>query len=117
MGLSSHVPLIAHAATSTTHPHAYHELFENHVLPFWQQNPPRHRLSKKPYKSIWDRNAVLREDSLTFQVHPLHTLRGASVGFSTRLIKSVVPRTKESMPPNMTGELIPWSTDWREHGL
>ena len=76
----SHAPLIAHAATSTTHPHAYHELFENHVLPFWQQNPPRHRLSKKPYKSIWDRNTVLQEDSLTFQVQPSLTSGGAARG-------------------------------------
>ncbi len=68
VGLETDVPLITHAATSTTHPHAYHELFEDHVLPFWQLHPPRYRLSKKPYKSIWDRNAVLQEDSLTFQV-------------------------------------------------
>ena len=68
VGTDPGAPFIVHAATSATHPQAYYQLFEGHVLPFWQAQPPRQRLTKKPYKSIHDRNAVLREDSLTFQV-------------------------------------------------
>ena len=68
VGTDPGAPFIVQAATSTTHPQAYYQLFEGHVLPFWQAQPPRQRLTKKPYKSIHDRNAVLREDSLTFQV-------------------------------------------------
>ena len=60
-----------HAATSTTHPRACFEIFDQHVRPFWQAHPPRYRLSAKPYKSVWDKNAVLPEDSLTFKVAPM----------------------------------------------
>ena len=103
MVTASHTPLIAHAATSTTHPHAYHELFESHVLPFWQQNPPRHRLSKKPYKSIWDRNSVLQEDSLTFQVQPSLTscspTRQRLIWFATQKQK-VAPQQERTFFPH-----------------
>lgn len=75
VGAPPNAPLIAHAATSTTYPSIYHELFEKCVLPFWQQHPPRYRLSKKSYKSIWDKNAVLQERSLTFQVRLLARLQ------------------------------------------
>ena len=68
VGLQLEKPLIAHAATSTTHPRACFEIFDQYVRPFWQEHPPRYRLSAKPYKSVWDKNAVLPEDSLTFKV-------------------------------------------------
>ena len=66
--MQPHVPFIVHAATSTTYPQANHE-FINHVLhPFWRAHPPQFRLSNKPYKTTLDRNAILPEGSLTFQV-------------------------------------------------
>ena len=68
VGLRLEKPLIVHAATSTTHPRACFEIFDQYVRPFWQEHPPRYRLSAKPYKSVWDKNAVLPEDSLTFKV-------------------------------------------------
>ena len=71
VGLQLEKPLIAHAATSTTHPRACFEIFDQYVRPFWQEHPPRYRLSAKPYKSVWDKNAVLPEDSLTFKVASL----------------------------------------------
>lgn len=68
MGLQLEKPLIVHAATSTTHPRACFEIFDQYVRPFWQEHPPRYCLSAKPYKSVWDKNAVLPEESLTFKV-------------------------------------------------
>lgn len=46
------------------------------MLPFWQSDPPRHRLTAKPYKSIWAKNSYLPENSLTFKVRspPSRTL-------------------------------------------
>ena len=73
VGLRLDKPLIAHAATSTTQPRACFEIFDQYVRPFWQEHPPRYRLSAKPYKSVWDKNAVLPEDSLTFKVALLST--------------------------------------------
>ena len=66
-GPSEAKALILHAASSTTNAVKYCDLFESTVLPYWQSHPPRHRLTSKPYKSIWDKNSVLPEDSLTFK--------------------------------------------------
>ena len=66
--------LILHAASSTTNTVKYCDLFESTVLPYWQSDPPRHRLTSKPYKSIWAKNSYLPEDSLTFKVRGHSTL-------------------------------------------
>ena len=71
--MQPHAPLIVHAATSTTHPHANHEFINDVLHPFWRAHPPQFRLSSKPYKTTMDRNAILPEDSLTFRV-PLSLL-------------------------------------------
>ncbi|CAL8462842.1 g2376 [Coccomyxa elongata] len=60
-------PLILHAATSTTNTVRYCDLFMSTVLPYWQSNPPSHRLTSKPYKSIWAKNSYLPEHTLTFK--------------------------------------------------
>jgi hypothetical protein len=72
--------LMLHAASSTTNTERYCDLFEATVLPYWQADPPRARLTTKPYKSVWAKNAVLPEHSLTFKVRSmaLRVLRGAS---------------------------------------
>ncbi|EIE27188.1 hypothetical protein COCSUDRAFT_55211 [Coccomyxa subellipsoidea C-169] len=59
-GPSEAKALILHAASSTTNAVKYCDLFESTVLPYWQSHPPRHRLTSKPYKSIWDKNSRLR---------------------------------------------------------
>ncbi len=64
-------PLILHAATSTTNTVRYCDLFMSTVLPYWQSNPPSHRLTSKPYKSIWAKNSYLPEHTLTFKVRIL----------------------------------------------
>ena len=71
--MQPHAPLIVHAATSTTHPHANHEFINDVLHPFWRAHPPQFRLSSKPYKTTMDRNAILPEDSITFRV-PLSLL-------------------------------------------
>jgi hypothetical protein len=59
--------LVLHAASSTTNTERYCDLFESFVLPYWQADPPRFRLTTKPYKSIWDKNMILPEHSFTFK--------------------------------------------------
>ena len=66
--------LILHATSSTTNTVKYCDLFESTVLPYWQSDPPRHRLTSKPYKSIWAKNSYLPEDSLTFKASHSSTL-------------------------------------------
>lgn len=61
--------LILHAASSTTNTVRYSDLYMSTVLPYWQSNPPRYRLSSKPYKAVGANNSYLPEDSLTFKVH------------------------------------------------
>lgn len=60
--------LVLHAASSTTNTERYCNLFEAVVLPYWQADPPRFRLTSKPYKSVYSKNACLPEHSLTFKV-------------------------------------------------
>ncbi|EIE20590.1 hypothetical protein COCSUDRAFT_48572 [Coccomyxa subellipsoidea C-169] len=59
--------LVVHAATSCTHPADYYNLMRTVVHPYWAADPPEHRLSSKPYKSLDHPTAVLPEDSLAFK--------------------------------------------------
>ena len=60
--------LILHAASSTTNTVRYSDLYMSTVLPYWQSDPPRHRLSSEPYKAVGANNSYLPEDSITFKV-------------------------------------------------
>lgn len=69
--------LVVHSAVSTTHPPDYYDLMRKIVHPYWMADPPEHRLSNKPYKSLDHPTAVVPEDSLTFKVRlPCFCLRG-----------------------------------------
>ena len=68
--LDPNTALVVHAATSCTHPADYYNLMRHVVHPYWAADPPEHRLSSKPYKSIDHPTAVLPQDSLTFKVTP-----------------------------------------------
>ncbi|KAK9907611.1 hypothetical protein WJX75_006988 [Coccomyxa subellipsoidea] len=75
--------LILHAASSTTNTVRYSDLYMSTVLPYWQSNPPRYRLSSKPYKAVGANNSYLPEDSLTFKRLQLRQglrLRAVAVG-------------------------------------
>lgn len=60
--------LVVHAATSCTHPADYYNLMRTIVHPYWAADPPEHRLSKKPYKTMDHHTAWVPEDSLVFKV-------------------------------------------------
>ncbi len=62
--------LVVHSATSCSHPADYYNLMRHVVHPYWAADPPEHRLSNKPYKSLDHPTAVLPEDSLAFKVQP-----------------------------------------------
>ena len=62
---------MVHAATSCTHPANYYNLMRTIVHPYWSADPPDHRLSKKPYKTVDHHTAWVPEDSLVFKVRCL----------------------------------------------
>ncbi|BDA50523.1 probable fatty acyl-CoA reductase 1 [Coccomyxa sp. Obi] len=66
-GMDPNNVLVVHSATSCSHPADYYNLMRHVVHPYWAADPPEHRLSNKPYKSLDHPTAVLPEDSLAFK--------------------------------------------------
>ena len=60
--------LVVHNASSCTHPANYYHLMKTIVYPYWNADPPQHRLSKKNYKKVDHPTAFVPEDSLKFKV-------------------------------------------------
>jgi len=66
--LDTNKALVVHAASSCTYPANYYHLMRTIVFPYWNADPPEHRLSKKNYKSVDHPTAWVPEDSFAFKV-------------------------------------------------
>jgi hypothetical protein len=61
-------PLIIHSASSCTNPASYSRVFDKHIFPYWDADPPEPRLTRKPYKHPDDPSVYVRDGGLLYWV-------------------------------------------------